>query len=157
MEATINAGVKVDFANRAEVRAEMDAALAAWSTEIRRGVRFRRFIGNVAQGATWSIAPDGRDSIGPDEGFVWSVTRVALGGAITFGTDVWSIFVNEAGPSGLITSSTARRELFDVGVNVLNGGDRLIVAGASTAVGAQINITGSAIELPEQLAWQLLG
>lgn len=163
MKAKLQAGVELDLLTQTELREELQAA-AAWRTEIARGVRWRKFSaqGNVATGV-WTIGGaatpnNDKDQMGPQDGFVWSVTRVAVSGnGFVAGTDLFSVFVDENTPSKLVTSGLTRWQPYDVGTLVLNGGEQLLLTGAGTGLaGTDVTVSGQAIELPVQLAWRMV-
>lgn len=165
MEAEFKVGGKIDFLSPKEFKEELASFRAAWQTEISRGVRWRQFSGqtSIAAGITvWTIggaAANNRQSqLGPEDGFVWSVTRLAVSGSgFTEGTDTFGVFVDEATPTRLVSSGLTRQEKYDVGTLVLTGGQGLVLDGiSSVAGGGDIYVSGQAVELPVQLAWQLL-
>jgi hypothetical protein len=158
-EFEIKAGAKLDLLNKAEMR----EVLVGWYAEIGRGIKFRQFSGQgTVAGAVWTIggnaADNRRDPLGPEAGMLWAVTRLAVSGnGVIPGTDLFSVFVNEITPSKLVESGLTRGAKYDVGVLVLTGNDRLALAGAGTGVaGTDVTVSGAAIEVPVQLAWQLL-
>lgn len=158
MKAKLQAGMELDLLSKAEVAEVLTEARASWQKEIARGVRFRSFssVATVA-GGVWSIgAAAGVDQLGPREGFIWSVTRIAVSGpGLVLGTDLFSAYVSEVTPVKLIQSGLTRGAQWDMGVLVLVGGDRLTLAGVGTGVG-EVYVSGAAVELPVQLAFQLL-
>lgn len=159
MKFKINAGAEIDVLNKEELQ----ETLGSWFTEISRGVRFRQISAQgTVSGGVWTIggnAPDNhKDPLGPSNGFLWAVTRLALaGGGVVLGTDLWNVYVNEIAPSKLVQSGLTRFAMYDVPVLILQGGDRLAAAGAGTGVaGTDVTISGQVVEIPVQLAWQLL-
>lgn len=160
MKFKIAAGAEIDLLTKAE----MAEVITGWMEEVARGPKFRHFSGittGAGGGAAWTI--DGSqvpniDMLGPRPGFVWSVTGLWVSGAgVTAGTDQFSVFTNVANPSRLEASGLTRGEHFDVGQLVLNSSDYLVLSGVSTGTAnGQITVSGRAVELPVQLAWQLL-
>lgn len=152
-------GAEWDLLNRAELDAALDKALQSWAKEIGRGVRFREFSGrgNVV-GGVWTI--DGHaagQTLGPAEGMVWAITRAAISGnGVVVGTDLWSLYSGEVSPSKLVESRLLVTRYFDVPNVVLAGGNCLVATGVGTGAGADVTLSGQAVELPVQLAWQLL-
>jgi len=156
---TIKAGAELDILTQKELRETLDS----WMKEISRGVKFRKFSGQgVVVGGAYLIGGQGADNdtaaLGPQPGFVWAVTRLAVSGnGVVPGTDLYSVYVDEITPSKLVTSGLTRGQIYDVGVLVLNGGERLAITGVGTGVsGVDVTLSGQAVELPVQLAWQLL-
>jgi hypothetical protein len=159
MKFKIQAGAEFDVLTQSELRETLDG----WYVEISRGIKFRKFSaqGNVSAGA-WAIggqaADNDKDPLGPAPGFVWAITRVAISGnGVVPGTDLYAVYVDEVTPTKLVTSGLTRGQIYDVGVLVLNGGERLALAGVGTGgTGTDVTLSGQAVELPVQLAWQLL-
>jgi len=163
MEVKLEAGARLDFLTKDEVRAE----LRAWGLEITRGIKFKQFSATVnLTAATFTIGGFGAsvaETLGPAPGFVWAVTRVAMSGAgFLPAADSYSVFIDEITASKFVVgvpgvaASTAAHE-WNVPGLILNGGERLAVSGGSTGVaGTPITLSGQAVELPVQLAWQLL-
>lgn len=148
MKAKFEVGASIDFLTKDE----MTEVMAAWWAEVGRGVRFRRFNGQATvAGGVWSMLIPG-----PREDCIWAVTRLAASGpGLVLGTDIWTVAVNQADPSTIVGTGFLRNATWDVGVLMLNGGDQLAVNGVGTGAGA-VAISGAAIELPNQLAWQFL-
>lgn len=157
MKAKLEAGVELDFLTQDEAR----QVFADWIEEIRRGVRFvrRSMTGTVAGAGTLAIGtgftPDG-EAMGPEGSFAWAITRVSVAGLSA--AQKISLWTNEAQPSqflGFIQEAKGH-ETFTPTALMLNGGDKLLVTGAALTASAVITVTVQAIEIPVQLAWQLL-
>lgn len=167
MKFKIEAGAELDLISRGELREELAIATGAWREEISRGVKWRKFsaqgvVGTPNPAGTWLIgagAPNNsKDTLGPDVGFVWAVTRIAVSGnGFVPGTDLFSVYVDEISPSRLVISGLTRGNTWDVGTFVLHSGEALALSGAGTGVaGTDVTVSGQAVEVPAQLAWQLL-
>lgn len=159
MKVKLTANAELDLLTQQELGQELEAAAKAWRKELSRGVRFVKFSAqtNVATGV-WTILPEAGDNrLGPAEGFVWSVTRLSVAGnGFTIGTDAFHVYVSEVTPSKLAARGS-NPIFFDPAVLVLMGGEDLAFSGAGTNVaGTDVHVSGQAIELPAQLAWQLL-
>lgn len=156
----IQANADIELLTRDEVR----DVLRGWMEEIHRGLRFQEFsvTATVAGAGTWQVAAPGpHDTLGPAPGMVWAITRVAVSGpGFARATNDFSVYKDEISPSKLVitvpgvATSTASWE-WDVGGLILVGGRRLAFAGAGTA-GQQVTVAGEAVEVPVQLAWQLI-
>lgn len=163
MKFKLHAGAELDLLTKSEMLEALDAARISWQREISRGVKFRKFSAQgVVAGGVFNIGgdtPDNRkDPLGPAEGFVWSLTRIAVSGAsINPAADTYAVYTDEITPSKLIVNGLSRGATWDGAVTVLNGGERLWLRGAASAGGNDVWVAGAAIELPEHLAWQLLG
>ena len=163
MKFTIHAGAEMETLTQGELSEELTAALSAWRAELGRGAKWRKFSAraDVAAGV-WTIggasAPNNdKYATGPQPGFTWAVTRVAVAGnGVIAGTDLWSVYVDDVTPSRLVTSGHTRFQTYDVGVLVLNGGEQLTLNGVGTGAGTDVTVSGQAVEIPEQLAWMLL-
>ena len=162
MKVKLQAGAEMDLLTREEVRAELQAH-GAWRGEIARGVKFRDFSGQgTVTGAVWSIGGDtpnnDKDPLGPQAGFVWAVTRIAVSGnGFVPGTDLFSVYKDSISATKLIVSGLTRGTTWDVPTLVLNSNQVLALTGAGTGLtGTDVFVSGQAVELPVQLAWQLL-
>ncbi len=142
---------------------ELRESLAGWMAEITRGVRYRQFSAgaNVA-GGVWTIggtsADNNQDTLGPRPGMLWAITGIAVSGnGVIPGTDLFSVYTNEVSPSTLVVGGLTRGQMFDIPPFVLNGGDQIALAGVGTGVaGIDVTVSGRAVEVPDQLGWQLL-
>lgn len=159
MKFKLQAGAELDILSAPEVR----QILGSWFTEVTRGIKFRQFSGRAAlAGGVWTIggnATDNRqDVLGPEPGLLWAVTRIAVSGnGFVPGTDAFSVYIDEVTPSKLIESGLTRGARWDVPIVQLNGGERLTLSGVGTGVnGTDVVVSGQAVEVPAQLAWQLL-
>lgn len=157
MKFKINAGVEVDVLSEPEMR----KIFADWMVEIRRGVKFRKAGGqtNVA-GGVWSIGDPGHghDAMGPQPGFLWSVTNIAVAGnGFVEGTDTFSVFNGAASTLTVVATGLTRQISFNPGSFVVASGDWVALTGVGTgASGIDVGVTLLVAEVPEQLAWQLL-
>ncbi len=151
----IQANADIDLLTKDEVH----EVFAGWMAELARGIKWRNFTArDTTAVGTYTIGLDGSDALGPAPGFVWSVLRVYISGlGVTAGTDAYSVFTNDNSPTMLVRSGLTRGGEWGPGGFVLNGGDRLVIAGATTGTAnADIVLSGQAIEMPVQLAYQLL-
>jgi hypothetical protein len=160
VKAKFEVGAELDLLNSTEAEAAMLSALQSWSREVGRGVKYRTpsATGRVA-GGVWTI--DGRaltnQTLGPDPGMVWSVMRaVVSGGGIVLGTDLWNLYHGDANPSKLIDARLTVMRQFNIGAVVLTNNDVLVAQGVGTGAGTDVTLALSVVELPYQLAWQLL-
>ncbi len=153
MEFKIEAGAKINLLTKEEV----GEVFAGWKAELARGIKFRTFsIRTDVAGGVFSTT--NVDFAGPDAGFVWAVTRLAISGAgLVLGTDLANVYVDDVTPSKLVMSGLTRQATWDIPGLILTGGSRVIVTGVGTgATGTDVTVSGAAIEVPLQLAWQLL-
>jgi len=150
MKVTLKAGAELDLLTATEVR----EVLAAWHTEIRRGVRWRQFSAHtIDSGATFALGglSDARnDVLGPAEGMIWAVTRIAVSGAgFNPAADAVNVFVDEVSPTKFVATlpagaaSTAAMTWTVPGL-VLDGGSRLAVTGGSTGTAGGDIVLGAA-------------
>ena len=159
MKAKINAGADIDFLTKDE----LTEALAAWMGEVARGITFRQFSARTdVVGGVWTIGGNQADNrsniLGPAEGFKWSITRMYVSGTgVVPGTDLFSVYIDELSSSKLVVSGLTRGKEWDPAVFPLQGGEKIALSGVGTgATGTEVTVSGAAIELPNQLAWQLL-
>jgi hypothetical protein len=85
------------------------------------------------------------------------VTGIAVSGnGFNPAADTYSVFFDEASPTKLVRSGLTRDSTWDVGSLVIDGASGLALSGVGTAGGTEIWVSGRAVEVPVQLAWQLL-
>lgn len=163
MKFSLKGGAEIEVATPGEVKELLSADRQAWQSELARGVDWRDISAQGAKsGALWSLDANtpnnNKDDIGPNPGFVWCVTRLYVSGSgVIAGTDIFSVFTDEASATKLVASGMTRGKEWDVGVFVLHGGKTLALSGAATGAGTDIWVAGQAVQMPRQLLWQLLG
>jgi hypothetical protein len=167
MEQTFNAGAKLDLLNKDELRDVMRTVTQDWFNQVARGDRYRRFSaeGTIAAGALQIGGAEALDAtLGPAEGFVWAVQRVAVhglttnsGDPLTSSTEPLQLFVNDEGPSSLVHPSLQGYQAFGEHELVLYPGDTLLAVGTALTKTGKIVLTGQARELPMPLAWRIGG
>lgn len=164
MKFEIVGGAKVDLLSRDELKEELATFARAWKDEIRRGVKYRKFSAQTnVSGGVWLLggdAPeDNNNALGPEPGFVWSITRIAINGnGFDPTSDDWQMYTDAVQPSKFILTNFGFGDQWDTGVIVLYGPERLAFRGVGTGVGGtDIHMTGQAVEVPVQLAHMLLG
>jgi hypothetical protein len=150
MEFEIKAGGKLDLLTKAEAREAFTEAMV----ELYRGVRFvtRAAQGTVTGAGALSIVDE---TFGPESGFVWSVSRVS---ALLTTNQTVTLSKNEAAPSnfvGLVLASPGFA-VFDSRALVLNPLEKLVITGTGLTAAQVVAVTIAAVEIPQQLAWQLI-
>ncbi len=160
-EGKLQAGATLDLLNKRELREALDAASRDWFSQVARGDRYRRFSASGAiSGSAVSIGgARQRDAVlGPAEGFVWAVQRLAVGGLETeSGIEAVSLYINDSGAASLVHPAIEGYQAFGEHELVLYPGDVLLVEGASLASTGTVTVTGQAREVPLPLAWRLGG
>jgi hypothetical protein len=155
MKVKFNAGAELDLFNRDELRAELAAFRSAWQADAAKGDRYRRLYayGDPAGGTVdfGGDLPQG-EGLGPEQGFVWSVKRLALYGLGV--NETARLYINSTESSDLVHPAMAGYVSFDTNQLILYPGDKLRVA-ATTAAVTRISLTGQVRELPVSLAWRL--
>lgn len=148
MKQPIQAGGQIETLTPGEFREELPRALRNWFAEVVRGVRFRPLYGTAPAGATLTIEING-----PDEGFMWSVTRLAVDG-LGAATEFVSVYRNEVSPSTLIHPELRTVEFITSPSLVLQPGEKLIIVGSALAAGPYV-VTAAVKEVPVSMAWLL--
>lgn len=156
MKVKLQANAELDFLTKGE----MADVLRGWLAETARGVKFVPFYAQLAKtAATFTVGANSQlpaGSLGPAEGFFWSVMQVAVTGAGIAAADTFSVYVNDiSGTAVRVPTLTNAGKSFQKGEFVLQGPSRIAVTGASTGAGTEIFVAGTAIEVPENLKWQL--
>lgn len=166
-QVKMGAGVTMDVLNKAELKSALDAATRDWFNQVARGDRYRSFsaTGTIAAGAL-SIGGATSDGavLGPADGFVWAVQRIALSGLtsatgtpLVATTEPVALFVNDNGPSALVHPAITGYQAFGEHELVLYPGSTLLVTGTALTSTGIITLTGQAREVPMPLAWRLGG
>lgn len=163
----LQAGAEVDVINRSEMKDVLDAASRDWFGQVARGDRYRRFSaqGTISAGALLIDGTNQLDAVlGPAEGFVWALQRVALYGlTIASGTPLVAVtepvrlHLNDDQPSTLVHPAVTGYQEFGEHELVMYPGDTLVVVGASLTSTGTVTVTGQAREVPLSLAWRLGG
>jgi hypothetical protein len=166
-EVKLAAGAKLDVLNRAELKQVLDQSTRDWFNQVARGDRYRRFSakGTIATGALLiDGAQQTNQQLGPQEGFVWAVQRVAVQGLTTVTgtpavatTEPLQVFLNDDGPSSLVHPAVVGYQDFGQYSVVMYPGDTLLFKGSGLASTGQITVTGQVREVPLPLAWRLGG
>lgn len=157
-EAKLQAGAKIDILNRKELKEVLDTATRDWFNQVARGDRFRRIAASAAiAGTALEIGgPAARDAVlGPADGFVWAVQRLALVGLAS--TETVQLSLNDAGASAVVHPAMGRYQSFGQFDLVLYPGDTLLIEGTGLTSTGIVTLTGQARELPVPLAWRLAG
>lgn len=164
MKFKLQAGAELDLLTRDEIKDVMRSGMRDWVLEAMRGPMPKRFAaqGTITANAVTVDGSNGSGVLGPEAGFAWLITRVAVSG-VTLATDATALYVNAVSPWNLVlpnvtgvTGSTGYHE-FPSGQITLRGNDRLILASTgSIAATGQVTLTGSAWEVPETMLWKLL-
>ena len=166
-EHTLSAGKKIDVLNKAELRDVLRTVTQDWFNQVARGDRYRRFSaeGTISGGALTIGGSEQTDAVlGPKEGFVWAVKRVALFGLTDYDNATPSVFsepvrlhLNDEGPATLVHPAVQGYQSFQTDELVLYPGDTLLAVGASLTSTGTVVLTGQARELPMPLAWRIGG
>ena len=163
----LQAGAELDVLSKNELKSVMDTVRQDWFNQVARGDRYPRF---AAQGTiasqTLSIggAEQADQRLGPPEGFVWAVQRLAVAGLTTITgtpavatTEPVALYVNDSGASSLVHPAITGYADFADYELVLYPGDTLLVTGASLTSTGTVTVTGQARELPISMLWRLGG
>ena len=166
-EVKLAAGAKIDVLNRKELKEVLDVATRDWFNQVARGDRYRRFSASaaIASGSLTIGGASARDSVlGPAEGFVWAVQRIALygltsstGTPLVATTEPVQLFLNDDGPASLVDPALVGYRDFGNYALVLYPGDTLLVRGTGLTSTGTATVTGQVREVPLPLAWRLGG
>lgn len=167
MKTKLQAGAELDLISKDEMKDVLKTVTQDWFNQVGRGDRYPRFSasGTIAAG---ELIIDGASQLnqrlGPAEGFVWAVQRLALhglttntGDPLTSSTEPVQLFVNDTGPSSLVHPSLQGYKEFGEHELVLYPGDTLLVVGTALTKTGVITLTGQAREVPMPLSWRLGG
>lgn len=167
MQTEIKAGAKIDTINKKEMREVLDTVTRGWFNEVSRGDRYRRFSakGTIAAGALLIDGTSAEDAnLGPADGFIWAVQRIAVyglttytGDPLTLTTEPVALYLCDNGPSSLVHPAIEGYKSFGAYELVMYPGDTLLLSGAGLDAEGIVTMTGQARELPMPLAWRLGG
>lgn len=167
MKTRLQAGAELDLISRDEMKEVLQTVTKDWFNQVGRGDRYPRFSaqGTIAGGALTIGGAEALDApLGPAEGFVWAVQRIALHGLttntgtpLTTSTEPVRLHLNDDGPGSLVHPAIQGYQEFGEHELVLYPGDTLLVVGTALTKTGIITLTGQAREVPMPLAWRLGG
>lgn len=153
MKFKLKAGMDIDLLNRDELADEL-GRMPAWVSELGRGVKYVDLSRPTVSDGTgaWSV------TFQPGNGFLWSVTRIAVSGAGYDPTaDSFAIFNGQSSGLRLVENGLARVGKYDLAQLVVKGPAELIVSGTNANASAEVLVSGAAVEVPAAYGWKLLG
>jgi hypothetical protein len=167
-EVKLAAGAKIDVLNRKELKEALDIATRDWFNQVARGDRYRRFSASAEIDGSGGLSIGGaaaRDAaLGPAEGFVWAVQRIAVygltsatGTPLVATTEPLQLFLNDDGPASLVDPALVGYRDFGNYALVMYPGDTLLVRGTALTSTGTATVTGQVREVPLPLAWRLGG
>jgi len=165
MKTRLQAGAELDLISKDEMREVLQTVQKDWFSQVARGDRYPRFSA-AATIADSGFTIDGTqrtyERMGPAEGFVWAVQRIAVDGLTTYtedtlATEPVALYLNDTGPSSLVHPALVGYHDFSQTQLVMYPGDTLVVVGADLTATGQVTVTGQARELPMPLAWRIGG
>lgn len=167
MKTKLQAGAELDLITKDEMKDVLRTVTQDWFNQVARGDRYRRFsaTGTVAAGELTIGGAEQLDSVlGPAEGFVWAVKRIAVYGLTLFVpedsfvfTEPLALYLNDSGPSSLVDPALQGYRGFSTDELVLYPGDTLLATGTALTHTGTVTLTGQARELPMPLAWRIGG
>ena len=151
----IQAGAEIDVLTENEMRKGLKDFAASWMAETTRGDKYRRFstFADIS-GAEVTIGAGAQPRIGPAEGFIWAVKRIALTNYDP-SAETLALYLNSTESSAVVHPSLVVYNAFDSTQLVMYPGDTLVVYGSSLSSTGRVWLTGQARELPIGLAWRL--
>jgi len=156
MKAKLAANAEIDFLTREE----MAQTLRSWMQEAVRGAKFIPFYGEILKtGATFAIdgnSTEPQGTLGPAEGFLWSVMSINVTGPGIAAADTFVVYDGTvSGTRVRVPNLTNAGKSFQKAEFVLPGPSKIRVTGASTGAGGEIFVAGMAIEVPVAQSWML--
>ena len=155
----LKANADVDLINRDELHevfAHHVGQVQHWFQEMARGFSTARFYADgVPSAGAISMPSPGQETVGPNEGFAWSVQRVSAFGLGT--SDVLNIFRNDTSAVNYIGSLTANNPFIpnDKGF-ILRSGERLYFTGTGLTATGDLVVNGEALEVSELDLYKVL-
>jgi hypothetical protein len=167
MESKLAAGATIDTLTHKELDTVLRTVQRDWFQQVARGDRYRRFYASetISGGAISIGGADSRDdNLGPSDGFVWAVKRIAVSGLttntgtpLTSSTEPVALFINDESASTCVHPNLQGFAAFDQDTLVLYPGDRLFITATGLTKTGIVTISGQARELPMPLAYRLGG
>lgn len=155
----LKANADVDLINKDELHevfAHHVGQVQHWFQEMARGFSTARFYADgVPATGVISMPSPGQETVGPNEGFAWSVQRVSAFGLGT--SDVLNIFRNDTSAANYIGSMTVNNP-YHPGEKgfIIRSGERLIFTGTDLTATADIVVNGEALEVSELDLYKVL-
>lgn len=149
MKVKLEAGASLDLLTREEVAQE----LRSWHAEVRAGVRYPLFTAQAAADPATGLFTITGDQLGPTEGFIWDVRRIAISSPADDISDA-RVFVNDPSPARFVCELFDDRS-FNTAELVLNYGSQLVITGDTALLGQIVTVSGQAKEVPYLLGWSL--
>jgi hypothetical protein len=157
MQTTLRAGAVVDFLSPGEFKKHLGEQLSTAFAEFAVGVKPMRFeaTGTVSDEAVTIPAPqNGQLKLGPSPGFLWRVDRVSAYGLAT-GDSLAVHRTNTDGSAflGYIPAATGYLDVPEA--PLLQGGEFLVITGASLTATGQVIVNGEGAEVPALMYWKI--
>lgn len=174
MRVKLDVGATIDTLNRDELRAELEKYRAEGDAQAQgamRGIKYFRLPrlyatpanGTIVLGEAWSALGTGQpytgQSAGPNEGYVWSIRRLACNGLGTGATPDELNIYRSGHSSDPVWQLNGNNWAYTFGRTemVLLGGEKLIAQSVGSMTGTgQVTLTGDAIEVPAEMMGKLV-
>jgi hypothetical protein len=126
---------------------------------VKRGFKYRRFLGVAAISGGAVAISEGQDNIlGPGAGLIWAVNSLVVGGLAV--ADSVDVLINDSDPVATFTRVTGAgnyvRQSFGQTDLVLNPNDYLSLVGTGLTATGQVKLYGRCTELSRVLAYKLV-
>jgi hypothetical protein len=158
----LQGGMKLEIPNREENRADVARVMDERELVNARGVKWMRLpeIYGTASGSALTLdEAHGSLIVGPEQGYLWALTRIVIDGMTTGATpDVLNMYRNSTG-SAPLWQFNGNNFGYDWGKLriTLGPGDTLKFASVGTfAATGRIRVSGELIEVPAEMAWKLI-
>lgn len=156
--AKLRAGEEIDVLTAPELEKHLNAQTREYFQEQARGVStFHIQDSATVSGAAVTFPPSGSVGYGPDPGFAWAITRLAVNNLST--NDVIKVFWDSAAaPGNFVAQLTAAAPVLFIGSKnlILRGGRRLVLSGTGLAATGALFLTGEGMEIAETDVYKLL-
>jgi hypothetical protein len=156
----LTAGAELDTLNQHELHQTLRAALKEWMVDVAKGATPIRISAHGTAGTTGLATLGGETTLqggklGPDPGFWWAVTRLAL--RVDSQPGAGSVYLNRRSEQTVVRDITADCNgyvAFGEKELMIAGGETLVVSASSLTPGSTVYVTGAAIEFPVSLLWK---
>lgn len=158
MKTKIQAGSEIETLTKDELTDVMTTIRKDWYNQVARGDAWPRFHsqGTISAGVVTIGGDEATDvALGPRDGFMWAVQRIAIDGLSS--TESLAFYLNHTSPAVIVHPRIIGFQSFGQYDVVMKPGDQMVFTGTGLSSTGTVTITGQAREVPMPLAWRLGG
>lgn len=155
-------GAWLDTVSHSELKDTLKARDDAMMHARAEGIKYRRLPlikGTAASGTLSMGGPDASQDCGPNEGFAWVITRLAISGLTSGVTpDVVNLYRGGAGnfPIWQFTGNSSFATFTKLALVYLPSETLLLISAGAFAATGQITLSGELLQVPAEFLWKLI-